>query len=135
MVQNVQMSREAADGSVEVSKDTAALLAILDTACAKSVAGYPWFERYYTLADEKGIPWHVIDEVEQFQFGTSKVFQSCFTLCGWFAIAGRWFMVKVTIVPCDVPLLFSRPMLSKLGVKFDLANQMVSIQLFWKWGT
>ena len=127
MVQNVHSSCVAnhADRVLATEFD---MVAILDTACTKSVAGYPWFERYYKMADSLGIPWHVVDEVDHFQFGASKVFQSTFAIRGWFAIFGKWFMVKVAIVPCAVPLLFSRPVLSQLGTQYDMAAQKVSIR-------
>jgi hypothetical protein len=127
MVQNVHSSCVAnhADRVLATEFD---MMAILDTACTKSVAGYPWFERYYKMADSLGIPWHVVDEVDHFQFGASKVFQSTFAIRGWFAIFGKWFMVKVAIVPCAVPLLFSRPVLSQLGTQYDMAAQKVSIR-------
>ena len=80
------------------------------------------------MADNLGIPWHAVDEVDQFQFGASRIYSSSFAVCGWFAIQGKWFMVKVAIVPCSVPLLFSRPVLSKLGVQYDLAAQQVSLR-------
>ena len=92
MVRNVHSSCVAshADRILATEFD---MMAILDTACTKSVAGYPWFESYYKMADSLGIPWHVVDELDHFQFGASKVFQSTFAICGWFAIFGKWFMV------------------------------------------
>ena len=37
-------------------------------------------------------------------------------------------MAKVAVVPCPVPLLFSRPVLSKLGAQYDLAAQKVTLR-------
>ena len=37
--------------------------------------------------------------------------------------------MKVAIVPCPVPLLFSRPVLSQLGMKYDLAAETVTLSV------
>ena len=103
------------------------VMAIVDTACTKSVAGYPWFEKFYQMADALELDYEVVDEKDDFRFGASKVVTSEFAVKGWFAIQGQWFRVKIAIVPCAVPLLFSRPVLAKLGMKYDLAAGSVSL--------
>ena len=103
------------------------MMAIVDTACTKSVAGYPWFEKFYQMADALELDYEVVDEKDDFRFGASKVVTSEFAVKGWFAIQGQWFRVKIAIVPCAVPLLFSRPVLAKLGMKYDLAAGSVSL--------
>ena len=104
------------------------MLTILDTVCTKSVAGHPWFQSYYEMADALGIPLHVVDEVDQFQFGASRIYNSSFAVWCWFAIREQWCLVKVAIVPGPLPLLFSRPVLTKLGVQYDLAAQKSSLR-------
>ncbi len=103
------------------------MLAIVDTACTRSVAGYPWFEKFYEMADALELPFEVVEEAEDFRFGASKIVTSEFAVKGWFAIQGKWFKVKIAIVPCAVPLLFSRPVLAKLGMKYDLAAGTVTL--------
>ena len=39
---------------------------------------------------------------------------------------GRLFQTEVAVVPCEVPLLFSRPALSSLGLIYDVGGQKVS---------
>ena len=39
------------------------LLAILDTACSKTVAGHDWFESYCQLADRVGFLPEIVEEV------------------------------------------------------------------------
>ena len=104
-------------------------LAIVDTAYIKSVVGYPWFEQFYKMSDALDLPFEVIEEKGSFKFGASRVFESSFSVRGWFAIGGQWFAVKVAIVPCPVPLLFSRPVLSQLGMKYDLAAETVTLSV------
>jgi len=50
-------------------------LAIVDTACTKSVAGYPWFEQVYKMSDALDLPYEVIEEKDSFKFGASRVFE------------------------------------------------------------
>ncbi len=127
MVHNVQSSFVAENAPLR-DEPGVKMLAILDTACTKTVAGYPWFESYYIMADNLGIPWEVVDEVDYFQFGASRIHTSEFAVICWFAIQGKWFKVKVAVVPCPVPLLFSRPVLTKLKAQYDLAAQRVSLR-------
>ena len=103
------------------------LLAIIDTACTKTVAGYQWFEKYVQVADAAGLEVQTVDESEYFKFGASKVYRSMFAVKAWFAILGRPFAVRVSIVPCKVPLLFSRPVLASLGMCYDVAKQQVGL--------
>lgn len=103
------------------------LLAIIDTACTKTVAGYSWFEQYVKVADLLQIPVITYEECEHFRFGASKIFKSMFGIKAWFGIHGRRFAVRVSIVPCRVPLLFSRPILGSLGLCYDVAKQQVGL--------
>ena len=102
-------------------------MAIIDTACTKSVAGYQWFEKFYKMSDALGLPYDVLDETDSFKFSASKVFTSTFAVRAWFAVEGRWFSAKIAIVPCQVPLLFSKPVLALLGMKFDLTTETISL--------
>ena len=106
---------------------TGGLLAIVDTACTKTVAGYPWFERFCDMCDTLGHEVKTYDHEEFFKFGASRIHTSHFGVDAWFSIRGRWFGVKVAIVPCSAPLLLSRPILAALGMHYDLAGQRVKL--------
>ena len=94
------------------------LHAIADTACSKTVAGHQWFQDYCHMADLRGIPVEVVNESEKFKFGASRVHTSTFSVWARFSIAQRCFAVKVAVVPCKVPLLFSRTVLAKLQMTY-----------------
>eukprot|EP00438_Fugacium_kawagutii_P028405 Skav208339 [mRNA] locus=scaffold5193:38831:45910:+ [translate_table: standard] len=104
------------------------MLAIVDTACTRSVAGYHWFETYYNLADNLGIRVNTVDIQDTFKFGASRIFSSDFAVQAWFAVQGRWFVVRVAIVRCDVPLLLSREVLAGLGMTMDVAAHRVDLK-------
>ena len=59
--------------------------------------------------------------------GASKVYRSMFSVKAWFAIHGKQFGVRVSIVPCNVPLLFSRPVPGSLCMCYDVAKQQVGL--------
>eukprot|EP00438_Fugacium_kawagutii_P025852 Skav231407 [mRNA] locus=scaffold4039:44689:52020:- [translate_table: standard] len=120
--------RSAVGGSTRCDGHDGGILAIVDTACTKTVAGYSWFETYVEFADRHQIPVMTLDEVDYFKFGASKVYKALFAVKAWFAIRGKAFVVHVSIVSCNVPLLFSRPVLGALGVQYDVAKQQVTLQ-------
>ena len=101
--------------------------AIVDTACTRAVAGYRWFEGYCAQMDKLGIEVWTRDHVDHFKFGASRVHVSKFSVQAWFAIRGRWFLADIAVVPCEVPLLFSRPVLACLEMRFDLATRLVDL--------
>eukprot|EP00913_Durusdinium_trenchii_P003903 g3612.t1 len=85
------------------------MLAIVDTACTKSVAGYRWFEAFVEEAEIRKHPYEIVDEIEHFRFGASRVHKSTFAIWAWFGIAHHWVAVKVQVVhrirhgPCLMP--------------------------------
>ena len=103
------------------------MLAIVDTACTKSVAGYQWFEHFIEGAEARQHEYVIVDETEHFKFGASRVYKSTFAIWAWFGIAGHWVAAKISIVQCQVPLLLSRPALAELGTTFDIEAQELSM--------
>eukprot|EP00435_Cladocopium_sp_Y103_P068546 s358_g31.t1 len=103
------------------------LLAITDTACTKTVAGHAWFENYCKLADDRGWPVEIVEEEDKFRFGASRVHVSKFAVWCHFGIEKVHFQVKVAVVQCDVPLLFSRSVLGKLGMVYHVDKQRADL--------
>ena len=130
-VRSAQMCDVVHDCYVTAKNDTVdddylkgKLLAIVDTACTKAVAGHDWFERYSDMNEGLNFePPQIYEHEEFFRFGASRVFTSHFGIAAWFAVEGQWFCVRIAIVPCKVPLLLSRPVLAELGMQYDLAAQ------------
>ena len=115
-----------ASAGVESAPQPPPMLAIIDTACTKTVAGHDWYEAYFDLALSLGFEPEIVEEVDLFRFGASRTHRSCFSVRAWFAIEGCMFQTSVAVVQCNVPLLFSRPVLSALGLLCDVAGQKVS---------
>lgn len=99
--------KEGADARASSAKCDG-LLAIVDTACTKTVAGHDWFEQYADWAAEHGYQVETRDRQEHFRFGASKVYVSTFLVRAWFAMHNKFFQAEIAIVPRQVPLLFSR---------------------------
>ena len=108
------------------SEAAAPMLAIIDTACTKTVAGHDWYESYCELAAKVGFSPQLLEVTDNFKFGASRTHRSHFAVRAWFALGGKLFQTDVAVVPCSVPLLLSRPALSALGLIYDVGGQKVS---------
>ncbi|CAL1145601.1 unnamed protein product [Cladocopium goreaui] len=104
------------------------LHAIADTACSRTVAGHDWFEKYCDIAETYGIPVEIVEESEKFRFGASRVHESTFSVWAKCAVQGKIFAVKIAIVACKVPLLFSRNVLSRLGMVYRLEDGVADLE-------
>ena len=104
------------------------IVAITDSACSRSVAGSEWIKRLRENALAKGHHFEVVPQHEQFKFGGDKLFLSKKAWCFWLNICGKWFILKVSEVDADVPLLLSRPALAQLGMRYDLPANVASFE-------
>ncbi|CAE8740947.1 unnamed protein product [Polarella glacialis] len=96
---------------------------ITDTACSKMVAGMPWYRAFRDNVNEAGYVITEVQESEGFKFGASRTHRSTFAAITPMAIGGKILAVRVSIVPCDVPLLLSRPALEALDMHIHLAGR------------
>ncbi|CAJ1367528.1 unnamed protein product, partial [Effrenium voratum] len=76
------------------------LVAIMDTACSRTVAGYDWFQEYSQFAEANNLPLHTVDQSETFRFGASRPHQSRFAVWAVLGLERKNFLVKVSIVNC-----------------------------------
>ena len=114
--ENANLVDENAHENVEGNS----LMAIINTACTRTVAGYRWFEDYVKSAGRMGIDVHTVDIKEHFKYGASKVFTSLFAVKAWVAIVPNPFAILVAIVPCNVFLLFSRPVFGSFKMCYTM---------------
>ena len=124
----VFMAGDAGDGGQRVGGgERPCALAIADTACTKTVAGHQWYEDYCRWADDRGLPIEIVEEKDQFKFGASRIHPSMFAIWEIFEVGGKLIRVKVAIVQCRVPLLFSRTVLAKLGMVYHVGAQRADL--------
>ena len=97
------------------AKTNGGMVAIVDTACTR------------TVLDRFGLTPDIVEAVDYFKFGASRVHTLKFSVNAWFSTQGRPYVVNVAVVPCRVPLLFSRPALACLGACYDIAGQKMSL--------
>ena len=84
------------------------------------MAGSEWIRRLRENALAKGHHFEVVPQHEHFKFGGLKLFLSKKAWCFCLNICGKWFILKVSELDTDVPLLLSRPALAQLGMRYDL---------------
>ncbi|CAL1155942.1 unnamed protein product [Cladocopium goreaui] len=124
----VFMAGDAGDGGQRAGGgERPCALAIADTACTKTVAGHQWYEDYCRWADDRGLPIEIVEEKDQFKFGASRIHPSMFAIWAIFEVGGKLIRVKVAIVQCRVPLLFSRTVLAKLGMVYHVGAQRADL--------
>ncbi|CAE7525074.1 RE2, partial [Symbiodinium sp. CCMP2456] len=106
-----------------------ALVGITDTACAKSVAGTGWLQRYSDLANEIGEKVNLVKECEAFRFGTGKIHYSAFNVKIRFVLGTKLVSLKVSVINGDVPLLMSKRSLAQLGMIYDVARNVADFSV------
>ncbi|CAE7692154.1 GIP [Symbiodinium sp. CCMP2592] len=96
------------------------LMAVTDTACARTVAGTQWLQSYTDLLADQGERPALHKENEAYRFGTGKVHVSTFYIVVCFELGNKIVKVRTSIITGDVPLLLSKTVLGKLGMVFDV---------------
>ena len=96
------------------------LLGITDTACARTVAGTQWLQKYTDALGKLGHKPLLHKECEAYRFGTGKVHYSAFYVILGFELGNKIVQVRTSIINGDVPLLLSKGVLSRLGMIYDV---------------
>ena len=105
------------------------LLAILDTACSKTVVGTSWLQKYLDHTKGGGYDADFIRERESFKFGAaSKIYESSYAVVIFIPIASQVVAVKASVIHGDVPLLMSKPALTRLGLILDLGRSVATFR-------
>lgn len=100
-------------------------IALADTCCARTVAGYDWASRHMDALTARGLPFAIVDDEQPFRFGDGPRVQS---LCAFiFPLIldnqERSVLLRVSIVEDDVPLLVSSRALRAMGAVMDLTAE------------
>ena len=100
---------------------------LLDTACAKSVAGEPWVKVLIDRMKELGVPIRTVEESEPFRFGPGKCIKSSWALLIPIIWGESTFVLRVSVVDKDIPCLMSRPAMKRLCCQIDLGHSTVTV--------
>ena len=103
-------------------------MGITDCACSRTLAGKPWLVKFIKALKKRQIPHILMEQNEVFKFGGEKLYPSKIAVVTWVNIEGKWFLLKISMVSAEVPLLLSRPVLARLGMKYDLANNRAAFR-------
>ena len=105
----------------EASRDMIGL-GLVDTACAKTVAGEQWAKGTLAVLTTSGV-WHQrVDENESFRFGPGRRLFSSYALIFPVCWGGHLFLIRVSIVKFAVPCLLSRPLLKARRCLLDMGQ-------------
>ena len=96
------------------------LLAITDTACARTVAGMQWVQDYMDKLPPNAPKPKLLRECEAYRFGTGKIMYSSFYIVIRFRLGQKAVRLRTSVINGDIPLLVSRTVLSKLGMVYDI---------------
>ncbi|CAE7360399.1 GIP [Symbiodinium sp. CCMP2592] len=96
------------------------LLAIADTACARTVAGTQWVQDYMDKLPPDAPKPCLLRECEAYRFGTGKIMYSSFYVVISFVLGQKVVRLRTSVINGDIPLLVSRTVLSKLGMIYDI---------------
>ena len=103
-----------------IKHESAGLVGITDTACARTVAGTQWLQAYTDKLAAIGTKPELRKECEAYRFGTGKIYYSSFFVVLAFELGNKTVHVRTSIINGDVPLLLSKTVLGKLGMVFDI---------------
>ena len=104
---------------------------VLDSACTKTVAGNVWVEEYLSKLTKEEL-----DKVKSserktnsvYRFGDGVESKSVKTLNLPVLIGNKSLIIEVDVVDNKIPLLISKPTMSKLGMKIDFANHVAVVK-------
>ena len=101
-------------------------LALTDTCCARTVAGEIWAKQTLDMMHEKGYPYYIIDDYQPFRFGDGPKVWARYAMVLPIAVEGakKSFLLRVSVVKEDVPLLLSAKVLQSLGTVIDMGGKI-----------
>ena len=95
---------------------------MIDTACAKTVAGETWADEVMAYCEAEGLPYRKVDESEPFRFGPGAKIWSEYDLIIPILWSSTTLLLRVSVVAKEVPCLISRPVMKRLGGVVDFMN-------------
>ena len=103
---------------------------ILDSACTKTVAGEVWVNEFLPMLSEKEqveVQRSARKSKSLFRFGDGIETKSLREISLPVYICGKQTTIQVEIVPHDIPLLISRPTMTKIGMILDTMSHTVTV--------
>ena len=98
---------------------------MIDTACARTLAGTRWFEKFEFELKRHATTVEVVPDNETFRFGPGTVKKSSRALI--FLVAGGQtvFLWRASLLDEEVPLLVSMGVSKQLGSVIDVAEKTI----------
>ena len=103
-------------------------MAVLDSACASTVAGRGWYDDYKESLSEEDRKKVIVRPGEKvYKFGGKGLYKSVSEVEIPAHIGTEAVMIKADIVESDIPLLLSRPLLKEMKCHMDYENDQVDL--------
>ena len=111
--------------SSEKLRKASALMALSDTCCARTVAGEKWCKNVLEKLHEFGTAFYIIQDNQPFRFGDGPKVWAKYALVMPVQIKNARcpFLLRISVVQDDVPLLLSAKVLQQLGTVLDMGGQ------------
>ena len=102
--------------------------AVLDSGCARTVCGNPWFKTYISTLDKEQEDEIIYSESKSvFKFGSGGGVKSIVSATIPIVIGSKKIALKVDVVPDDIPLLLSRRSMKMAGTVMDTIHDKVTM--------
>ena len=103
---------------------------ILDSACTNTVSGEEWMNEYIEKLneeDKKEVLCHETESKSLFRFGDGVESNTIKTVNISIVIGSKKMLLEVDVVRNNIPLLFSKGAMSKLGMKIDFTKHEAEV--------
>ena len=115
-------------GDIQQLQREASKMAVIDSACASSVAGEQWLKQYLDCLpaeDRVKVQQDPSGKIFKFGGGTRLVSETVYTIPG--SIAGKPVFIKTDVVKSDIPLLLSRTAMKAMDCKMDFEKDTAEL--------
>ena len=114
--------------SAEKLRRVSSELALTDTCCARTVAGEVWVKQALEKLAAQGTAFYMCEDQQPFRFGDGPKVVARYAVVLPVQLPGteRPFLLRVSVVREDVPLLLSAKVLKGLGTVLNMADESYS---------
>ena len=106
---------------------------MIDTACARALAGTHWFEDFEVELKRHATLVEVLHDNETFRFGPGAVKLSPRAVIFPIAVGQNVFLLRASLLDEEVPLLISTGAVKQLGSVIDWAQKTIEFRSFSKY--
>ena len=103
---------------------------VIDTSCARTLAGTRWFEQFEVELNKHATLVEVVPDNETFRFGLGIVKKSSRAVIFLLAVGQNVFLLRACLLDEEVPLFTSMAVVKQLGSVIVVAQKTVEFRNF-----